>query len=452
MQTNVRFRTKVPTYRKRKGTSQAVVTLMDAQTRQRRDYWLGEFGDPGSREGYHRLIAAWESAGRRLPSRDACGTTASIPIGVLTITEVVRDYSRWAEGYYRPKHWQSVVGALRLLKQYFGRLPASGFGPKNLQLLRDEMIRGDKSATPPRRPWARRYINAQVQRVRHIFKWAAARELIAASVHQSLCTLEPLRRGRCGAHDNPKVGPVPEHLLDGARQYLSRPVRAVVELQLLTGARPGELLGLRPIDIEMDGDSDVWIARPDSHKNAHREKDRVIYMGPKARGIIGPFLTNRSTDAFLFSPVEAERERRIAKHLARRTPKSCGNRPGTNRMDTPKRAPRARYTTGSYARAIHYACVKAFPLPEALAKHPGESDSEWMSRMGAEQHKEVRAWRRSHHWHPHQLRHNAATLLRREFGLEAAQLTLGHASAQLTDAVYAERDRGKVIEIMRKIG
>jgi integrase len=53
---------------------------------------------------------------------------------------------------------------------------------------------------------------------------------------------------------------------------------------------------------------------------------------------------------------------------------------------------------------------------------------------------------------PHQLRHNAATNLWREFGLEAAQLALGHSSAHVTDAVYAERDRAKVIEIMRRIG
>lgn len=61
-------------------------------------------------------------------------------------------------------------------------------------------------------------------------------------------------------------------------------------------------------------------------------------------------------------------------------------------------------------------------------------------------------WRKGHRFHPHQLRHSAATSLRREFGLEAAQLTLGHASAQITDAVYAERDRSRVMEIMRKIG
>jgi len=50
------------------------------------------------------------------------------------------------------------------------------------------------------------------------------------------------------------------------------------------------------------------------------------------------------------------------------------------------------------------------------------------------------------------LRHTAATVLRREFGLEAAQLTLGHSSATVTDAVYAERDRAKVIEIMKRVG
>jgi integrase len=43
-------------------------------------------------------------------------------------------------------------------------------------------------------------------------------------------------------------------------------------------------------------------------------------------------------------------------------------------------------------------------------------------------------------------------MIRKACGLEAAQLALGHASAQITDAVYAERDHAKVIEVMRKIG
>jgi integrase len=65
---------------------------------------------------------------------------------------------------------------------------------------------------------------------------------------------------------------------------------------------------------------------------------------------------------------------------------------------------------------------------------------------------ELREWRQRHRWHPHQLRHTAGTLIRREFGLEAAQLALGHSSARVTDAVYAERDMARVIEVMKRIG
>ena len=63
--------------------------------------------------------------------------------------------------------------------------------------------------------------------------------------------------------------------------------------------------------------------------------------------------------------------------------------------------------------------------------------------MTPQEHEEVKAWRKVHPWHLHQFRHNAATLLRREFDLEAAQLALGHASAQITDAVYAENAIGR---------
>jgi integrase len=65
---------------------------------------------------------------------------------------------------------------------------------------------------------------------------------------------------------------------------------------------------------------------------------------------------------------------------------------------------------------------------------------------------QLNEWRKAHRFNPHQLRHSAGTQIRRDFGLEAAQLALGHASANVTDAVYAERDHGKVIEVMRSIG
>jgi integrase len=54
-------------------------------------------------------------------------------------------------------------------------------------------------------------------------------------------------------------------------------------------------------------------------------------------------------------------------------------------------------------------------------------------------------------WKPNQLRHNAATRLRAEFGLDIAQVILGHSTADVTQ-VYAEVDRDKAIEVMRRVG
>lgn len=60
-------------------------------------------------------------------------------------------------------------------------------------------------------------------------------------------------------------------------------------------------------------------------------------------------------------------------------------------------------------------------------------------------------WRRDHRWHPHQLRHNAATYLRHEFGIEVAQLILGHQSADVTE-IYAEQDLNKAKDIIGRVG
>lgn len=54
-------------------------------------------------------------------------------------------------------------------------------------------------------------------------------------------------------------------------------------------------------------------------------------------------------------------------------------------------------------------------------------------------------------WTPNQLRHNFATRARREFGIEAARVTLGHSSA-VTSEIYAERDLNAARAVVAKIG
>jgi len=98
-----------------------------------------------------------------------------------------------------------------------------------------------------------------------------------------------------------------------------------------------------------------------------------------------------------------------------------------------RRAPRDHYDPAGYRRAIARACERAWPVPEG-------SDEE-----------AAKAWRKAHHWHPHQLRHTAATRIRKEYGVETARAVLGHASTTMT-GLYAEIDRVKAAEAMLKIG
>jgi integrase len=55
------------------------------------------------------------------------------------------------------------------------------------------------------------------------------------------------------------------------------------------------------------------------------------------------------------------------------------------------------------------------------------------------------------HWFPLQLRHSAGTEVREQYGLEAAQVILGHSRADVTQ-VYAERNLKLAKEVARKIG
>ena len=248
-----------------------------------------------------------------------------------------------------------------------------------------------------------------------VAKWGVTKKLVPISVYQELLTLEGLKKGRCESPDPPPIEPVPGEDLEKTLPELGSVVRDMVELQLLTGARPGELCSLRPIDVDRSGE--VWEYRPTSHKLEHHGKDRVVCFGEKAKAILIKYLEGRSAEAYCFSPAEAEQQRLAKRHAARKTPLSCGNRPGSKRADTPKRRPKDCYTVDSYRRAIVRACKRA-GVPA---------------------------------WAPNRLRHTRATELRKLFGIEAVRTVLGHSRLN-TSEIYAERDLAEVRRIMRQVG
>jgi integrase len=402
--------TRVPSYRFHRPSGQAVVTLDG------RDVYLGTHGSAASKSKYNRLTGEWLAAGRRLPADPQATTIAEI---VALFRQHAKTYYRRPDGTNTSEIYAFDAAVAPLLKMY-GKTPAAEFGPIRLETVRQQMIRLQ---------WARTSINKHTSRIRHIFKWAASREMIDVTVADRLKTLAGLEVGRSEATEPDPVKPVAIEHVEAVYPFVSRQVEGMIRLQLITGMRSGEVVIMRTGDIDRSGK--LWVYRPQHHKTLYRGHTREIYLGPKAQEVVNQFL-KLDPKAFIFDPRDAEQDRRDRQHAARKTPAGMGNEPGTNRRRKPARQIGDRYDVASYRRAITRACDKA------NAQRKTESADE----------SEVRA---VPHWHPHRLRHTAATALRKTHGIEAAQVILGHKTLDVTE-LYAEQNVEQAMRIMAQVG
>lgn len=420
----------VPKYRRHKQSGQAIVTLSG------RDYLLGPFKTKSSRCKYNKLVAEWLANDRQPLSTDG-----------LTIGEIVARYWTFASKYYvkggLPTQEQDCIRmAVRPLLKLYQYEIAGNFGPIALKAVRNEMLAGGT--------WSRQTINRSIDRIRRMFKWAESEELLPKheNIAARLASVDCLRKGRCEARESKPVKPVDDSKVEATLPFMPAAVASMVRIQRLAGMRPAEVCIMRPCDI--DRTEDVWRYVPQAHKTEHHDHDRVVFLGPLAQEILLPYLLREGTD-YCFSPVDSEKKRRAEQHAARTTPLSCGNRPGSQKKRKPKRAPRDRYDANTYRRAIHRACDKAFPVPDELCPAKGRFNVAWVASLCPIAKIALAKHYAENRWSPNRLRHSMATEVRRQFGLEHAQVTLGHSAANMTER-YAEQDADKAREVALKIG
>ncbi len=387
---------KLPKYSLHKATGQAKVR------HQGKDHYLGKHGSP---EAWDRYLAFCANLPK--PEEEPTSLPEPTPGSNLLVREVVAHHYMHAKTYYvrngKPTgEHLTIRSALRPLKQHFGDLPAKDFGPKKLKKLQQIMIELN---------WSRRFINKAVNIARRAFKWAASEELIPGSIPEALKTVEALKKGRTAAREKPEVTAVADDVVDATLPELPSMIADMVRVQRLTGMRPGEILAMTADEIDRT-DSESWVYTPAEHKTAHHEMTRTVIIGPRAIAILAPWLLQAGTGRIF----QIERD--------------------------------------GYRQAIIRACARAFPHPEVakiLAKEPSEARKLELKAWRESHKTQLKAWDTAHAWHPNRLRHSFATQVRREHGLEAAQVLLGHSRADVTQ-VYAERDVKKAQDVARKIG
>jgi len=375
----------------------------------RRQVWFGPYDDPETHQRFARTLAEWLANGRRLSSEAERAD--------LRVADVVAAYLEFARRFYsgpegKPtREVDNVADAVRTLLKLYGTLTVREFGLRQLKTVREQLITDGLTRTT---------INDRINRVVRLFGWAAEEELCRPEVYGALRALRPLRRGRSAAKEGKRVLPVSWEHVEATLPHVSRHVAGLIELMWHTGMRPGEACQLRPADLEKSGN--VWFYRPRSHKTEHFNRERVIPIGPRGQEVLRRFLSRvpePSPDAPLFSPRNAMAELRAARRTRRKTPlwPSHLQRYARNHKRQPRKQPSEAYTTNSFQSAVKGGCKEAKIPP----------------------------------WSPNQLRHAAATRIRKEKGLEAARTVLGHASAAVTE-VYAEVDTRIAAEVMAELG
>jgi integrase len=327
-----------------------------------------------------------------------------------SIASLVAKYLVFARGYYigaKDAHsceCDNIKTAVQPLLAICGNSRAEDFGPLLLQEVRQIWIEKGLCRTT---------INQRTGIIKRLFKWASAQQMIPASMFYGLQAVEGLRHGRTAAKESKKVPAVPETFVRRILPFACPTVAAMIELQMLTGMRSGELCRMRPCDMDTSGA--IWRYVPQRHKTQHHDIHRIIPIGPRGQKILKPFM-DREPDKYCFSPRESMAQRFLERSSTRTTPLSCGNKPGTNTKSNPRSTPGDYYDPNCYRSAVVYA-IKA-------ARKSGKFEENEIIDI-----------------HPHQLRHTTATIVRKEFGLDAARALLGHKSLAMTDG-YAEIDKG----------
>jgi hypothetical protein len=274
---------RTPTLRRHKPSSLGIVTLNG------KDHYLGHWPEghknppPDVQTANDRLIAEWLAKGRRLQPAPLDDDGKA-----MSLNELILAFMCHAEQHYRrsdgttTNELNECRDALKPQKHMYGTLAVADFGPLKLKAVRQRMADArryfvrfkmmvrKKETTLERHVWehafrqlpagacqvrwkklwrdaevlgegqalSRGVIYNRIRRIVRMFKWAVSEELAPESVWRSLTTVRGLEEGRTTVRETEAVKPVPEAHVLAVLPHATPPVAAMLELQMLTGARP----------------------------------------------------------------------------------------------------------------------------------------------------------------------------------------------------------------------
>jgi integrase len=394
-----------PSYR-RHSSGQAVVTVRTTSGR-RKDVLLGPHDSPDSHNEYADVLKKLAAHSGLWPDQDEAAPEG-VSVNELAVAFLAQREKRPGSA----KEVKAYSRAFAALKELFGLTPGAQFTPKRLRDVRRRMVALD---------WCRTEINRRVSRIKTLFSFAVAEEMVPGGVAFALRAVRALRPGEEGARegDPPAVaGPAD---VEKVVPHCPAPVAAMLRLQALTGMRSGEVRVMRTMDVNTS-DPACWEYRPGSdagpngrHKNAWRGQQRAVFLGPRAIEVLRPWLRDEEPAAYLFSPRRWVEQRRAERKAARKS-KPTPSQLARKRRACPERAPAELYSEDSYPKAVARACKAAGAV-----------------------------------FNPYALRHGFKETVERAEGSEAARVALGQKSIAATTH-YGRLDLERAAGVAKRRG
>ncbi len=282
---------------RKKSTQPAYQFHISGQAKVRLDYtdfYLGPHGSPESYARYYALLAEYNANGQKAPVRqETPEESVRMADSPILVRQVVEDYRHRELPNMSLRNRQCLGLLCDLLVDRYGDIEVNEFGPRRLEHLRDILL--TKGLGKKGKPNCRRQANDHTSSIVRMIEHGVCREMVPPERIVALRSLKPLRPGQ--AKDNPPRKPVPLQVVAATMPNLPASLQAVVRIQLATAARPGEILKMRPMDIDRSGQ--VWFYRPQKHKTTHHGKVRAIPLVEDAVAALAPFLEGPA-DQFCF--------------------------------------------------------------------------------------------------------------------------------------------------------
>lgn len=374
---------RVPKYREKPGRDFAYV-----EWRGVRHKLPGAYNSPESQEAYRAFLA-----------RYVFGDKQQREEPTLTLSGLILRYLDFAKEYYPvgtrgTGEFDNLRPSLIWLAEHCGHLLAHEFSPQILkqvqQRLTTEKRRPGRNGKQTDITLSRTYINARLNRIRRMFRWAATEGLVPADLPHTLESVAPLKCGLTRARETAGLGAVDEFDFYNTLAFCEPQIADMLSVMWYTGLRADSVCRARLDQFYIDCDPWIWQPR---HKTERKRGTIDIPIGPRCRRVLEKYLL-ASDGGYLFQPTRARNHALYRAHYD------------------------SRSLLQHVTRAIDKARAVGLEIPR---------------------------------WSLHMIRHAHEQRVERQYGMDTARAALAHTSLDATK-LYSARDYEAARRVAMEMG